>query len=498
MILSLSTIILKIKNKVPSTRHRSFALTRDINSIDGGLITIMTTYKSILLAGLLFVPYLTTNAEARVNIATTGLTLAYDYDDRKYETGSTNDDDDYQSIDVTPFIQLISTGIKDRIEIRASPTIRYDLIDSETDWDNDFFLSAERSITKNWRIIGSNSLLRTDYYESSTSTDTETTQDTSPELSADLGRNRYWQNTFDLASEHLYGQQSSLSFGFNYIILRNDESDDITYDDYDRYEGRITNEHRFSQDWRTITNLSAVKGDIETVDPTSLIVEDKSLSDDLMEYRFRITGENDYSRQTIVSLTYDYIGTRYDEDLQVDGDIYQAQLRWIHNYARQTTITLGAGPSYEKSEGQDSNTGYNGIAEINYQGQHGSLTLGAEKRYDVDNFSGTTERGFVDTWETRLLADYQILSNLIIDSRLSYAYEDRTDSSTDTNGYIILERYNNDIYVSGVALRYNFLRNYTASLEYTFTKQESDVVGDDYDDHRVLVSLSWTQDIIRW
>lgn len=475
----------------------------------------MTNHTSLLLAGILIIPCFSTSTQARVNILRTGLSLSYDYDDRQYETVNTNEDlgetidsgndDDYRSIAITPLIRIVSTGIKDRFEIQASPSLRYDLIDSETDWNNNLFLSAERSISKNWRLVASNSLLRTDYYESSFTSDSQTTEDTSPELSANFGRSRYWQNTFDLASEHLYGQQSALNFGFNYIILRNDESDARTYEDYDRYEGRITNEHRFNQDWRTITNLSVVRGDYENTGPIALLTEDEPLSDDLMEYRLRLTGENSYSRQTTLSLTYDYIGTRYDEDLQVDGDIHQAQLRWIHNYSRQTTITLGAGPSYEKSEGQDSNTGGNGIAEINYQGQRSSLTFGLEKRYDVDNFSGTTDRGFVDSTEARVLADYQILSSLVIDGRLQYTYEDRNEpavgdslTSTDLSGDIIIEEYHNDIFVSGIGLRYSFLRNYTASLEYTFTKQESDILGDDYDDHRVLVSLSWEQDVLRW
>lgn len=477
----------------------------------------MTTHTSLLLVSLLVMPCLSINAQARVNIVTTGISLSYDYDDRKYETVNTSDDSttiigasddgDYRSIAITPLIQLVSTGLKDRYEIRASPSLRYDLIDSETEWDSNLFLAAERSLSRNWRLIGSNSLIRSDDYEASVSSDSETTQVTSPELSADFGRSRYWENTLDLLSEHLYGQQNVMSFGFNYIILRNDESDDNTYEDYDRYEGRILNEHGFSPDWRAITNLSVIKGDYENIGPIQLLPEDESLSNDLMEYRFRLTGQNNYSRHTIVSLTYDYIGTRYDEDLLVDGDIHQAQLRWIHNYTRQTTITLGGGPSYEKSEGQDSNTGGNGIAEIAYQGQRGSLTFGVEKLYDVDNFSGNSERGFIDTWETRLLADYQILPNLVVDGQLRYTYEDRNDSpvllidtaaSSDPSAEITLEEYHNDIFVSGIGLRYNFLRDYTASLDYTFTKQESDILGDNYDDHRILVSLSWEQDVLRW
>ena len=477
----------------------------------------MTTQTSLLLAGLLVIPCLSTNTQARVNIVNTGLSLSYDYDDRKYETVNTSgdlgervdfsDNNDYRSIAITPLIRLISTGLKDRFEIQASPSLRYDLIDSETDWDHNFSLAVERSINKNWRLIGSNFLLRSDYYDSSFSSDSETTQDTSLELSADFGRSQYWRNTFNIDSEHLYGQESVVDFGFSYIILRNDDSEFRTYEDYDSYEGSITNEHRFNQKWRELTEISVIRGEFETTGLSDLLTGDDSLSDDLMEYHLLLTGENNFSRQTTLSLFYNYIGTKYDDSLQVDGDIHQVQLRWIHNYSRQTTITLGAGPSYEKSEDQDSNTGGNGIAEITYRSEHGSFTFGVEKLYDVDNFSGTTERGFVDSWETRLLADYQILPSLVIDGHIRYTYEDRNDrparlsdsfSSTDPSGDIILEEYHNDIFVSNIGLRYNFLRNYTASLEYTFTKQESDILGDDYDDHRVLVSFSWEQNILHW
>lgn len=468
------------------------------------MMTSMLTPKPLLTATLLLLTFFSVNAQARVNIINTGLSFSYDLDDRRNED---KDDDNYQSLAITPKIHLTSTGLKDRFEIRASPSIKYDIIDSETNWDNDLFLTAERSISKNWRLTATDSLLRTDHYESSTRSDTPTTQDSTPELSADFGRARYWRNTFNLTSEHLYGQQSTLNFGFDYNILRNDESENKTYTDYDRYTGSITNQHRFNQKWRAITTLSVVKGTFDDTGPITLLTEESPLSDDLMEYRLRLTGENDFSRQTTVSLSYNYIGTRYDEDLQVDGNVHQAQLRWIHNYSRRTEIILGAGPSYEKAEGQDSNIGGNGVAQITYKGQRGSLTFGIEKHYDAENFAGTKEQGIVDKWETQLNADYQILASLRINGRIRYTYEDRTDTrdtlsdslaSTAPSSDIILEEYHNDIFVSGIGLHYSFLKDYTANLEYTFSKQESDRASDEYDDHRILVSISWAQDIFSW
>ncbi|MFT5701034.1 MAG: hypothetical protein ACI8ZB_003922 [Desulforhopalus sp.] len=468
----------------------------------------MTTQKAAITASLLLLALFPATSFARSNSVDTGISISYDYDDRQYDTisgaATTDRDDDYQTIAISPLIRFISSSRKDRFEIQASPSIKYDLLDSETDWDNDLYLAAERSVNKSWRLIGSNSLIRNDYHDSLLSSDTDNSVSSSPELSDNYGRTRYWQNTLNLASEHTYGQESLVNFGFAYTLLRNDESDFQSYDDYDRYVGSVTNEHRFNQDWSTTTDLSVVRGDFETIAPSTLLTESDTVSDDLMEYHFLTTLENQYTRQTTLGLSYNYIGTKYDEDIRVDFDIHQLQLTWSRIFARQTTVTLGAGPSYEKSEGRDSNVGGNGIAEIEYQAQHGSVTFGVEKSYGVDNFSGTEERGFIDYWDTHLLFDYQIMSNLTLDGQIRYRYEDREQFTDDALGLSEtdlvnnFEEYNTEEFVTGLGLSYNFLQNYTASMQYTFTKQESEIVGDNYDDHRFLFTLSWEQNWLRW
>jgi hypothetical protein len=458
----------------------------------------MTTQKLATTASFLFLVLIPATSFARSNSVDTGLSLSYDYDDRQYD--SIYDDDEYSRISISPLIRIISSSQKDRFEIQAAPSIKYDLIDSENDWDNNLYLALERSVNKNWKLLGSNSLVRTDYYESTSSTTTSTTIDSidsSPELSSDYGRTRYWRNTLNLASEHLYGQESTLNFGFLYTLLRNDESDVRTYDDYDRYVGSITNEHRFNQFWSTTTDMSLVRGDFETVGSTELLDEEDNTSDDLMEYHFLTTLENQFTRQTTLGLSYNYIGTRYDEDVRVDFDINQFDFIWTHIFARQTTVTLGAGPSYVKFEDGEDKFGSNGIAEIEYQAQHWSATFGVEKRFDVDNFSGTDDRGFIDYWDTHLLMNYQLTPSVTLNGQVRYRYEDRQQYTDDaaTNTY---EEYNTKNFVTGLGLSYNFLQYYTASAQYTFTQQDSEIIGDDYDDHRFLFTLSWEQNWLRW
>ncbi len=62
----------------------------------------------------------------------------------------------------------------------------------------------------------------------------------------------------------------------------------------------------------------------------------------------------------------------------------------------------------------------------------------------------------------------------------------------------ILDKYHDDLYIAGTGLSYTFLQFYTASVDYTFTKLDSDRAGDDYDDHRVLLTLSWQKELFHW
>lgn len=457
----------------------------------------------------LIVIYLITSstlAPARTNTIDTGISLAYDYNNREYETTIIDGvevgggDDDYQDIVINPLIHFISAGIKDNLEIRVSPSIQYDTIDAETDWNNDFYIGANKYLSKSWRIIGSNSLIRSDFHETDSTVDSDSSSLNTPELSGDFGRTRYWRNSFSLDSEHVYDQESILSFGLDYILLRNDESDLRSYDNYDRYVLSINNEHRFNQLWNLTSDLSFIRGDFETVGATELLSEEDDISDDLREYHFLTNLKHNYSRQSVLVLSYNYIGTRHDEDIRIDGDIHQSRLTWTYLLSRKSTLAIGAGPSYEKSEGREGNIGGNGTIQYDYQGQRTNVNFGVEKIYGIENFSGTDERGFIDYWNTYLNVDYQVTPSLLFNGQARYRYEDREDSSAifDDTEFVSLQEYNTETWIIGLGVSYSFLRDYTISLDYTYTDQDSERIGDTYTDHRFLASISWSTNWFRW
>ncbi|MBW2660287.1 MAG: hypothetical protein JRC87_11985, partial [Deltaproteobacteria bacterium] len=347
-----------------------------------------------------------------------------------------------------------------------------------------------------------------------------------PQLSTDPGRRRYTRNTLNLFSDYFYMEDSLFQVGFSYILLKNDDDGVRSYEDYDRYMISLRDEHRFNPEWRSILDLQFVKGDFESTDPAvadAVVGElapgvdftptEDQLSNDLNEYHLMLTAENNSFIHNPLFLTYNYIGAKYDEPLRNDSDIHQMRFTWRRDFSSQMYTRLGLGPSYEKTEGRDENWGGNGVAELNYQVERGYYNFLVDKRYTVDNFSGDNQQGAVDAWDSRFSFGYLLLKDLTLNGSLGYVYEDRESPqlalgrvlATDAPPIILagdnagqLEEYHNDIYTVGAGLSYNFKQFYTAGISYTFIRQDSDRIGQDYDDHRLLLTLSWEKELFRW
>lgn len=493
----------------------------------------MTVRRILCITGVLvFVFPALTFADTKIVI--TGLSVRFDYDNPQYESAATDsltgnssgtnekDKESSAALGLRPVVKFLSESKEGTFELRTAPGIKHDFVDSELDWEVDVFLSAAQSLSKNWRLTTTNTLLRRDEYDPHNSAAVDSgaqdieSESSIPALAVDRGRSRYWLNTFNFASEHPYREDSQLRLGFNNRILRNDVSVVRSYEDYNRTEIAMKQRHRFSSAWQAGVDFGVVRGAFDTTEMATSEegnttatepTQEDALSEDVREYRARTLVGNNTFRHHDVSLGYSYIGARYDEALHDDGDIHEVQLLWRHEYSRHVQTKLGAGPSYEKTEGQDVNWSGNGIAEWKYLLRSGSFSLTLEKGYDVDNFSGTGERGFVDFWNLRSGLEYRLLEDLSSNGHLAYRYEDRQNPSAGDDSQAVAagvdddaleEDYYKKRYTTGAGLRYSFLKDYSTSLNYTFIKQDSERIDEDYEDHRLVLSLSWEKEWLRW
>ena len=381
-------------------------------------MAIIMNYRFLVIGAVLGVALLVPGAVfARVNSLIGGFGVSLDYSDRQSQSSS----NDYESLAFTPTVHFRSSSEKDNLVLRVAPSIKQDLKASETDWDSNFLVAADRQITQYWQFEISDSFVRTDYYvadtgalrdlvdsqqvEVSPSVDqvqeapvtTVLPQDvpvsSEPALSTDLGRRRYWRNNLNLSSGYEYSEGSSARLRFGYNALRNDDTGIGGYEDYDRYVASFRDRHRFNAIWQSYADFSFIRGEF---DPATTINPDDELSKDLNEYRLNLRVTNQSIIHNPLSLYYNYIASRFDEELRENSDTHQVGVNWKHEFSPHMYTNLGAGPSYAKTEEQDAQWGGNGIAELNYRIEHGFLKFIVEKKYDVVNFSGNNEVGLVD------------------------------------------------------------------------------------------------------
>ena len=134
-------------------------------------------------------------------------------------------------------------------------------------------------------------------------------------------------------------------------------------------------------------------------------------------------------------------------------------------------------------------------------------------RFPGNGDSGSGDRGLVDFWDARLAGNYNLTQNLALRAELGYLFEDRSDlavaagrliatgetvGGVGEEGIAELEQYERDRYRAGLGASYTFLRNFTASVDYFYLKQETDRLNDNYDDHRILLTISWAKELFRW
>ncbi len=346
----------------------------------------ITNFKIIASLAVLTLMAVPSVSYARDNSLTAGLSTGVDYSDRTYDQ-QRDDDNDYERLFLSPLLLFRSLSERDSFELQANPSIKYDLDESDTDWDSNVRVAADRFMTKEWQLGGSNQYLISDYSDNEA-------ESTDPDLSDDRGRQRYWRNSLNLFTNYFYAEDSRMGLDLGYIVLRNDNDDDFSgNEEYDRYTANLLNNHRYNAIWASTVEFGFVPGDFKENDSND------GLSDDLKEYRLSLALDNQSIVNNLFSTSFDYTAARYDDSDQEDNDIYQGRLTWRRDHSSRMYTVVGAGPSYSKTEGQSGDWGGNGIAEVNYEvDEYGYINFQVEKSYDVDNFSGSDESGVVDTW----------------------------------------------------------------------------------------------------
>ncbi|PID71979.1 MAG: hypothetical protein CSB34_04855 [Desulfobulbus propionicus] len=466
----------------------------------------MKRLKPLLLILILMVA--ANQSHARVTTLSGGVTTSYNVYDREYandvdDAGLPTDDDgdDYSRIVVSPSISIVSEGIKDTVDFSYTPSlpvIDLDNNDSDNDIGHHLTLGYNRALTNRWNITLSNAFVYTDDHQSQAPLiDSETGQITSTQpgenavtgdrLSDVSSRRSRTTNTFRIGTTYTYQEASNVAVHYAWTLLRND--DDVsgsTNQDYDRHAFDASVNHRFNQKWSITGSLGYTIG---------LFDDSGSTSDDVDEFRANIGAHYNLNRQHTLTTIYNYSGTDYEAAARRDREIHDITLGWQWSISPRLNFSIGGGPTYSKTDGEEGTWDSNGNLVLNYQLQRGSLSLSASGGQHVQNYTGTNERRSSEFWQIQARCNYSLFERVSLTGYATYDNSDAEEAGSMAGSTITV---NTKRYGGGLGLSYMFHPDWSATLSYDYTKQESDDAGDEYDDHAVTVGLSYKADFLRW
>lgn len=483
--------------------------------------------------------------------------ISYNFTDRKYENAALpqqnqqngaaagpevdtesvpapSESERTSEVALTPQLHYIYTyNEDDTVELLFAPSLRHNFADEEgsfLDFDT-ISTSFYTSITKEWSVFGGNAFSLTnkngedgangpeeESASSATSSPVDRSQGGTPVLSEERGHVRHYQNTSNLDVRYLYDGENFVQLGGRCDLLREDTSGTKNPNDYNRYTAQLRNEHRFNNNWGTTMQGSYIRGEYEnetTLPLTARAAQEGisaaenegeasalTVSNDVSEYRFSGSVSNFARSRDVFVFTYEYIGAFYDDTFRKNSTVHEARLSWEHRFSEMWRTSLGFGPSYQKSEGKDAGYGLNGLARLEYLRKRSSFVFQMEKRYDVENFDGTDDRGAVDVWEGRCIVSHQLQKTLSLKGILGYINEqgEEISASRDEEGTVATaaEEYEKNTYLATMGLEYSFLEDFRAGLRYSFSRLDAERERDSYDEHRVLMSLDWNREWFRW
>ena len=459
------------------------------------------------------------SAYARETIVTGSAGTGYDFRERKYkqEQADNEDEGDAHKINIGPTITVASRGVYDTLNLTYSPQLSYDFVDEDNEVNQQLSVSDERYLSKHWSLTLSDDFRYSDDPESSSDTSTTVTTGDDGQtdgvsrdvLSNDLSGRQYWTNTAGVRTSYALLENTRLGGGYNYTVLRNegggDEGGDA-YDEYDKHAFFTNLSHGFNANWRSSLGLNYTRGlydDEETVSGSSAA----GSTPDLDEYGGNVGVDYILSQRDFFPVKYSLSETQYDGDTRRDTQAHEWSAGWDHAFDQQTRVTVGAGPSYVKTQGLDGTWGYNAYLTFMKQYEHLTYSLQLDKRYETQNFSGTDESGLTDTYNASANLAYQYTEALGLNLFGRYTRESQIDPQGDyrdaVTGVLVESTtgdvtYDKDIYQAGLGLNYAFARWYTAGVKYVYYVSDGQLDSDQYTDHRVLFTLSASKELWRW
>ncbi len=418
--------------------------------------------------------------------------------------------DNYDRFRITPVVDILSASSRSELHCRYEPGLRYDFDESDHDIDHDLLATYRQSLSRIWRLELSDIFRLSDMAkDSATPANTDDgVADDGDEVSDGYGRRSFWTNNLHFGSEYDYRRDCSVSFGYNFHILKNRETTVFNgYEDYKKHEVTTDLNHRFTPFWRAGFSGSYSRGLFAAADDSQQS-SDVVGGEDLSEYHFTAQVESELIDHNPLTLSYGYLGVDYDDENRDDSAIHNITLAWCW-YINEFLLTgLGGGPSFLDVREKTGEWGYNGDLSVQYTMEKAVVLLTIHRGYSYHHFTGSDENGLQECWESKLEYSSRLYKELSYSIYFGYRDDDVevygplrgrgdrvTDKGTADSSVAVITRKK---FMAGASLKYLLGRDFSLTFSYSYLDQESKRDQYDYEEHRVNLVLSYYLDLFSW
>lgn len=440
---------------------------------------------------LLFIALLFTSGTGHAGqfLVTPRLSIGGEYYDQEYETGESPKEFDY--------ITTVSPGLS--LEFREKSyggTLDYDLglayYDRQSENDNtrhEGRLNLWTDLSRQTRLTFRDSYLETE--------DPRTLRDIDRNLPEEeqidpvdgtqrRGRDSYTQNTAVLDLTHRFAKSSSVSFGYEYSFLENDDPEE---DDNRRHSPSADLTWWMTSRWGVTASLSHTKGEFDDA-------EDQTQWDGSLKVMRKVSNKLDLFAQ------YKHTMVDYDGE-EEDYQIYDPSLGFDYRFDQDTAMSLAVGYYYQDYDTRDGDTpddegteddgGISVDADITrvWSYPRGAVQINGRAGYENASY-GSENLGFDIYYSVGCSGTYGITRNLSASASLDWRYDkynnpvDGQDLGVPADGQ---EREDQSLR-GDVGLNYSVLRWLHAGLNYSYETLASDDKENEFDESRISFTVS--------
>lgn len=422
---------------------------------------VIKTSLAFLFLFSIYFSSLSVHAQYRYEF-TPSISVSEEYDDNLYLI-SDNEISDYITA-VTPGIDFSILSEQTDFSLEYTPSFVFYNENTENDTTrHSASLAWGQDLTQHMRFDLSDTLYKT-----------EEPLEYDETIQAVRGtREPYWRNGLDAGLEMVFGPQNTFRLGYGQSYLKNE---DPTVDD-----GRIHTPSASLSYWFNTKNGMEIDYQYTKaefwVDPPLVAGDDYTGDDVEVRYTHQFNPES--------SLFVDYsLATREFDGLSEDHDVHQGTFGFDHSFSPETSLSLSGGYFVQENEYSEDEDGFSYSIALTRGFERGSFTIGGAGGWD-ESYLDAERRGFTRYSSGNLSIEYQLSESVDFYAGGFYR-RDRDNLNREW-----------DMWRGSAEITWIFLRHFSLSLNYDYSKRDDYIDTGDYTSNRIMLSLSASK-LYRW